>query len=100
MNILSIGGRYKPTNGGNAKRISTMCEAFYRLGNEVTVMTCDGYSAETAKESIENITVLRYSDCDRLVSEISQIIENKSIDIVLVHEETYLRKIKMLRITA
>lgn len=99
MNILSIGGRYKPTNGGNAKRISTMCEAFYRLENEVTVMTCDGYSAETQKEIIENISVLRYSDCDRLVSDILKIIEKKSIDIILVHEETYLRKIKMLRIT-
>lgn len=96
MKILSIGGRYKPTNGGNAKRISTMCEAFFRAGHEVFVMTCDAYNVASNNEVINGINVLRYSDCDSLVNNVSETINEKNIDVILVHEETYLRKLKLL----
>lgn len=98
MNILSIGGRYKPTNGGNAKRISTMCEAFCRAGHAVTVMTSDGYGVNAADEVIENVSVKRYADCDTLAAAVLDVISKFSIDIILIHEETYLRKIRFIKV--
>lgn len=99
MNILSIGGRYKPTNGGNAKRISTMCEAFSQHGDAVTVMTCDGYSTCSADEVIQNVRVLRYSDCNRLVDDIERVTRKYNIDVLLIHEETYLRKTRFAHLS-
>ncbi len=98
MNILSIGGRYKPTNGGNAKRISTMCEAFCRAGHNVTVMTCDGYSAGVVDEVIENVLVKRYANCDVLTASIADVCAAVRADAVLLHEETYLRKAMFLKL--
>lgn len=97
MNIISIGGRYKPTNGGNAKRISTMCEAFCRAGHSVTVMTCDGFGG-SPNEVIGNVAVKRYADCNSLVSNVLQVISEFDADIILIHEETYLRKIRFMKV--
>lgn len=96
MKILSIGGSYKPANGGNAKRISTMCEAFLRAGHEVVVMTCASYNVADNNEIINGVRVLRYSDCDSLAKSVSETAKEKNIDIILIHEETYLRKLRFL----
>lgn len=98
MNILSVGGRYKPTNGGNAKRISTMCENYHQLGNKVIVMTCDSVNHGGKIEIIEGVKVYRYKKCDDLVNDIAAILSKEKIDIVLVHEETYLRKLRWKKI--
>ena len=97
MNILSIGGRYKPTNGGNAKRISTMCEAFCKAGHCVTVMTCDGYDNCPKQDIIEGVRIKRYMDCNMLVMDVLSTASEFSATIILVHEETYLRKLKRLK---
>lgn len=91
MNILSVGGRYKPTNGGNAKRISTMCEEFSKQGNTVVVMTCDQYNSEIPESENNGVTVLRFSNYRVLIENIQKVIDRFKIQVVLVHEETYLR---------
>lgn len=92
MNILSVGGRYKPYNGGNAKRISTMCEEFAKLGHSVTVMTVSA-DGTTSEETINGVTVLRFSNYKELADSIKDCTEKYKADAVLVHEETYLRSL-------
>ena len=94
MNILSIGGRYKPTNGGNAKRISTMCEAFLGLGNTVTVMTCDSYGTCEDYSLVDGVAVYRFQDSKSLINNVSDIVSKHSCNILLLHEETYLRELR------
>lgn len=96
MNILSVGGRYKPYNGGNAKRISTMCEEFTAIDHNVIVMTVTTDAALPQKEVINKVTVLRYSDFNDLCSDVEDRAKEYMIDVILVHEETYLRKISSL----
>lgn len=96
MNILSVGGRYKPYNGGNAKRISTMCEEFAKINHNVIVMTVSTDDTLTKKELINNVTVLRYSDFNALCSDVENCAKEYMIDVILTHEETYLRKISSL----
>lgn len=98
MNIISVGGRYKPTNGGNAKRISTMCEAFSKLGHNVIVLTCDSYGSAANNECISNVRVLRYRTCDELVRDLEDVSKEYSANAILVHEETYLRKMRFANI--
>ena len=99
MNIISVGGRYKPTNGGNAKRISTMCEAFCRMGHNVVVLTCDAYESAKQDEIISSVRVLRYKDCRSLVRDIKQVAKQVDADVILVHEETYLRMLRFVNIS-
>ena len=94
-----MGGRYKPVNGGNAKRISTMCEAFHLLGNKVVVMTCDSTNYSGSCEMINGIKVYRYKCCDDLIRSMVTVLANDKCDVVLVHEETYLRKLRWMRIS-
>jgi len=90
LNILSVGGNYKPGNGGNAKRISTMCEMFVSLGHSVTVMTCtEGQGAEN--ECINGVRIKRFADYKELSKNIKNCISVCEIDVVLVHQETFLR---------
>lgn len=98
MNIVSVGGRYKPTNGGNAKRISTMCEAFCKLGHSVIVLTCDAYGSAANNECISNVRVLRYKNCDELIHDLGNVSKEYSANAILVHEETYLRKLRFANI--
>lgn len=98
MNILSVGGRYKPTNGGNAKRISTMCEAFCKLGHNVTVLTCDAYGTAEKDEYVSGVRVLRYENYRELVKNIENVSKQAEADAILVHEETYLRMLRFANI--
>jgi len=91
LNILSVGGSYKPANGGNARRISTMCQAFVSLGHEVTVCTCAGFDGSSAPETIQGVRVYRFADWKALRDGLKAVIAACRIDILLVHEETYLR---------
>lgn len=100
MRVLSVGGSYRPVNGGNAKRISTMCEAFVSLGNSVTVCTCSKSDNGSEKENINGVSVLRFDNWEALSASIKGLTEDLNIDIVLVHEETYLRRLKSAKIKA
>ncbi|MBE7001289.1 MAG: glycosyltransferase family 4 protein [Ruminococcaceae bacterium] len=91
MNILSIGGSYKPENGGNAKRISTMCEAFCKLGHTVTVLTCSGFKSEPVDSSISGVRVVRYGSCNELVKAVPKLSKQVAADVILVQQETFLR---------
>lgn len=94
MNILSIGGRYKPTNGGNAKRISTMCETFSRLGNKVIVMTYDLYGVCKDYSIVDGVEVYRYRDSKVLVENVPLVISKHKSDVILIHDETFLRELR------
>lgn len=96
MNILSVGGKYKPYNGGNAKRISMMCEEFAKINHNVIVMTVSIDKTLTKKEVINNVTILRYSTFKVLCSDVEKCAKEYMIDVILVHEEAYLRKISSL----
>lgn len=98
MNILSLGGNYKPGNNGNAKRISTMCEEFVHQGHNVTVCTCSEYKTSPKTEIINGVKVIRFEDFNEIVRKINNTISENNADVMLVHEETYLRKLRFKKL--
>lgn len=93
MNILAIGSNYKPNNGGNAKRVSTMCEEFVRLGHRVFVCTCSAYESAPREETIEGVTVYRFADANAIAHAVEDMVDALEIDVVFAHDEMFLRKL-------
>ena len=97
MNILSVGGNYKPGNTGNAKRISTMCEQFVALGHNVTVCTvAKAADGSLKEEQISGVNVCRFEDSNELSANVNSVAKRYSSDVILIHNETYVRKLKAI----
>lgn len=87
MNILSIGSRYKPYKGGNAKRVSIICENFSKLGHNIFVVTTSEKGAfnDNLYKSETGVTILRFTKSSTSLLKLNKIINKYKIDVVYTH---------------
>lgn len=89
MNIVSLGGTYKPYQGGSAKRLSMMTELFEEQGNKVWILTRNmGDTQEFDSQYMKghDIIIERFDTEKDEIHAVKALIEKGQVDVIIAHD--------------